>query len=216
MKNLPKQPTFLATCTKKYLQIGFLISISLIIVAFKIPFYKDNNNKKLLSPDYESIILEYLPPINVEKEKMPPKAEVVIQKPTETPNFVETEEELPDIEENIEEPAVDFYDVKFEVEKIEEPEIKVIDFAEKMPSFVGGEVAMFKYVAKKVDYCESAKKFEIEGKVYVRFIIDVDGKVTEVEIVKGLYPCLDKQAMDAVKNMPNWIPGEQGLQKSGG
>lgn len=213
MKITPKPKSFLATCTRKYLQVGFLISIALVIVAFKIPFYKDTNHDKLLVPEYETMVLDYLPPINVEKEKTPPKAKVVKQKLTETPNFVEAEEELPIIEEKIEAPTIDFSDIKFEIEKIEEPEIEVRDFAEKMPKFVGGELAMFKYVAERVRFCESAKRLEIEGKVHVRFVIDTDGNVTDVEIAKGLYPCLDKQAMDAVKNMPKWIPGEQGLQK---
>jgi len=82
-------------------------------------------------------------------------------------------------------------------------------FVEKMPEPVGGFEAMYKFLQNNLIYPAEAKEKKIEGKVFVEFIIEKDGSVTHVKILKSVDPELDEEAVRIVKMMPKWIPGEQ-------
>ena len=79
--------------------------------------------------------------------------------------------------------------------------------AEVMPTFEGGPDAFYAYIINETNYPEEAREAGIEGRVYVRFIIDVDGSVTDTEVKRGLgYGC-DEEALRVVQNSPGWTPG---------
>lgn len=80
---------------------------------------------------------------------------------------------------------------------------------EEMPVYPGGDSALRKYIAENVNYPEVAKKNGIQGKVYVTFVVDVDGSSTAVKIARGVDPSLDKEALRVVSSMPTWAPGKQ-------
>ena len=84
---------------------------------------------------------------------------------------------------------------------------------EKMPEFVGGEQAMYKYIAGNIQYPDQAKKDGIEGRVYISFIVEKDGRISNVETMRGIGGGCDKEALRVIRNMPNWIPGEQRGEK---
>ena len=84
---------------------------------------------------------------------------------------------------------------------------------ETMPSFPGGERAMYSYLNDRIRYPQQARDYEVEGKVYVQFVVDQDGKVTEPKVVKGLgYGC-DEEALRIVRLMPLWMPGKHRQQR---
>ncbi|MBQ9215114.1 MAG: energy transducer TonB [Bacteroidales bacterium] len=120
-------------------------------------------------------------------------------------------EDIAPIEELDDDAKVDFSapveEVVQEEEKPEEPEIFFI--VEEMPQFPGGETALRKYIAENVRYPEMAKENDIQGTVYVRFVVDEKGKVTNVELLRGVDPLLDKEALRVVNSLPNWKPGKQ-------
>ncbi len=89
----------------------------------------------------------------------------------------------------------------------EEPVIFVT--AEKMPEFKGGDRALLKYIAEHVVYPEMAKENDIQGTVFVKFVVNELGKVTDVEILRGIDPLLDKEALKVIKSLPDWKPGFQ-------
>ncbi len=90
-------------------------------------------------------------------------------------------------------------------EVIEEEEPPIV-ICEDMPEFRGN---LLKYVAEHVDYPEIAKENDIQGTVYVGFVINEKGKVTDVTILRGVDPLLDKEALKVVQNLPDWKPGRQ-------
>ena len=120
-------------------------------------------------------------------------------------------EDIAPIEELDDEDKVDFSapveEIVQEEEKPEEPEIFFI--VEEMPQFPGGETALRKYIAENVRYPEMAKENDIQGTVYVRFVVDEKGKVTNVELLRGVDPLLDKEALRVVNSLPNWKPGKK-------
>ncbi|MDP5172464.1 MAG: TonB family protein [Bacteroidia bacterium] len=84
-----------------------------------------------------------------------------------------------------------------------------LDMAEQMPAFPGGESAMFSYLQSKLQYPPLAKEREVEGTVYLRFVVEADGRLTGFRVLRGLgYGC-DEEALRIAKSMPRWKPGAQ-------
>ena len=86
---------------------------------------------------------------------------------------------------------------------------QVIDIAEIMPAFPGGEQAMRKWMNKTLKYPEVAQEMQIEGRVFIQFIVGVDGTIRNAAIIGAVDPLLDNEALRMVKDMPKWIPGSQ-------
>ncbi|QIA08215.1 energy transducer TonB [Draconibacterium halophilum] len=80
---------------------------------------------------------------------------------------------------------------------------------EDMPEFPGGDEALRKYIANAITYPEIAHTKEIEGKVYVSFVVEKDGSIGNAKIERGVDPSLDKEALRVVKSLPKWKPGKQ-------
>lgn len=99
--------------------------------------------------------------------------------------------------------------VKEEVQEAEaEPEPFVV--VEEMPMFPGGDAELLKYIAEHTQYPEIAKENNIQGKVIVRFCVTAKGGVSQVSILKGVDPELDKEAIRVVNTLPAFKPGKQG------
>ncbi|HEY3369886.1 MAG TPA: TonB family protein [Prolixibacteraceae bacterium] len=80
---------------------------------------------------------------------------------------------------------------------------------EQMPEYPGGEAALRKYLSNNVHYPQIATENGVQGKVYVNFVVDRDGGISNVKVVRGVDSALDKEAVRVVKAMPKWIPGKQ-------
>lgn len=80
---------------------------------------------------------------------------------------------------------------------------------ETLPEFPGGNEALMKFISKNLKYPKSAIKDDIQGKVYVKFIVDKNGFVKDAHIAKGVREDLDKAALDVVNKMLQWKPGTQ-------
>jgi protein TonB len=80
---------------------------------------------------------------------------------------------------------------------------------EEMPAFPGGDEALLKYIAEKIIYPEEAAANGIQGRVTLRFVVASDGSVKQVEILRGVHPDLDKEAIRVISLLPKWKPGKQ-------
>ena len=91
-----------------------------------------------------------------------------------------------------------------------EPQEKVIfQVVEEMPQFPGGMGEAMKFLAKNMKYPVAAQQAKIEGRVIVQFVIERDGSVSDVKVMRGVSPELDAEAIRVVSMMPKWIPGKQ-------
>lgn len=86
---------------------------------------------------------------------------------------------------------------------------KPFDVVEQMPSFPGGKEALMKFISENVKYPKEAEEKGLQGRVVVRYIIEKDGSISEVEIAKSVNEYLDAEAIRVVNAMPKWIPGKQ-------
>ena len=85
----------------------------------------------------------------------------------------------------------------------------VYQIVEQMPKYTGGEEAMMKYVAENIKYPQAAKDKNISGRVFVGFVIEKDGSVSNVKVVRGIGGGCDEEAARVIKEMPKWKPGMQ-------
>lgn len=90
-----------------------------------------------------------------------------------------------------------------------EEENKVFDVVEQMPSFPGGDAALMEYLSKNVKYPVVAQENGVQGRVTVTFVVERDGSVTDVKVVRSVDPSLDREASRVISSMPRWIPGKQ-------
>lgn len=80
---------------------------------------------------------------------------------------------------------------------------------EKMPHFPGGPGAFMQYLAKHTHYPAEAVKKGCIGRIFINFVIERDGSISHIKVLRGICPSLDKEAVSVIKNMPKWIPGYQ-------
>lgn len=90
-----------------------------------------------------------------------------------------------------------------------EEEAKVFDVVEQMPSFPGGPSALMEYLHDHVKYPVVAQENGVQGRVVVSFIVEKDGSITDVRVVRSVDPSLDREAARVVSSMPRWTPGKQ-------
>ncbi|RXQ90971.1 TonB family protein [Ancylomarina salipaludis] len=104
---------------------------------------------------------------------------------------------------------VEYGEVVVVEEEEEEDEEQIIFVVEVMPEFPGGTDALLKYLAQNVKYPEEARKMKIQGRVYVGFVVDINGDIIDVRIQRGVHSLLDAEALRVIKAMPKWKPGQQ-------
>jgi len=79
------------------------------------------------------------------------------------------------------------------------------------PTFQGGQLALTEYIDKNFNWTRG--QLTVEGKVFVEFVVDVDGKIKDAKVVRGLCDSCDKEALRLVRNMPTWIAGTENGKK---
>jgi protein TonB len=86
---------------------------------------------------------------------------------------------------------------------------KVFEVVEQMPQYPGGDAALMQYLSSHIKYPVIAEENGIQGRVVCTFVVEKDGSITDVRVVKSVDPSLDKEAVRVIKSMPKWIPGKQ-------
>jgi len=87
-------------------------------------------------------------------------------------------------------------------------DIEIIDFPAKDAQFIGGVAAMQKFINENLVYPDEAIELNVQGLVYVSFVVERDGSVSNVSVERGVYQSIDREAVRVIRSFPNWIPGE--------
>lgn len=87
---------------------------------------------------------------------------------------------------------------------------RVYDVVEQMPSFPGGISGLRTYLNQNIRYPAEAQENCVQGRVIVRFVVEKDGHISDVTVLRSVDPSLDKEAVRVIRNMPRWTPGKQG------
>lgn len=192
-----------------FLQIGLVVVLSLVLVAFEWTSTDVNVDFSLQEEDIE--VEEEIIPITRQEEVKPPPPPpppAVADILNIVEDDVELDEELEIMDtEMSQDDIVDFSNMVFEEETRDEGEVFMI--VEEMPEFPGGSEALQKYLAQSVRYPVIAQENGIQGRVYIQFVINQNGEVTNATILRGVDPSLDREALRVVEAMPKWKPGKQ-------
>ena len=84
---------------------------------------------------------------------------------------------------------------------------------EKRPEFPGGDQALFKFLSSNLKYPSDAKKEGIQGRVICQFTVNKDGSISDIQVLRSVYPSLDLEAVRVISIMPKWEPGVQNGEK---
>ena len=182
-----------------FVNVGFIVTLLVLLLSFNWKNCVLSGSTlvgDLAIPDELEVDI---PPSKQEKPPPPPppppKLEIV-----EDEEILEDEPEIEDVE----------MDEETEIEVVDEvsTEEEIFTVVEDMPVFPGGEAALLKYL-QGVGYPQIAFENDIQGRVFVEFVIDKTGKTTNIKVVRGVHPSLDNAAINRIKNMPRWSPAKQ-------
>ena len=96
-----------------------------------------------------------------------------------------------------------------EEQTVSQNDTRVYDVVEQMPQYPGGDAALMQYLSSHIKYPVIAEENGIQGRVVCTFVVERDGSITNIVVVKSVDPSLDKEAIRVIKSMPKWIPGKK-------
>ena len=191
-----------------FMQIGLIISLIIAWLAFEHKSYDKREIDPSLLRQTEVVEEEM---VEITKQEEPKPQPVEVPKQTTQLEIVEDDVEVEDIEINAEidqaEVVEDYTPVEGEEEEVVEAEVFTI--VEEMPSYPGGDQKMYEYLGKNIKYPQIARESSIQGRVFVNFVVEPDGSVSNVKVLRGIGGGCDEEAVRVVKSMPKWKAGKQ-------
>jgi len=210
---------------RKYVTVSMIIGLVLMVAGVGYPLISSYLNKSRLVREKEKSVTAEM--LNAPKEELPPPPppppppEALVEKVKFTAPVVvedttietglQTQDDLAN-KANTEVPSEDV-EVEIKDEKpqvIEQPQqAEIFTVVEEQPGYPGGEEARIKFLQDNIKYPEEAKELGIQGKVFVTFVVEIDGSITAVNVLRGIGGGCDEEAIRVVKAMPRWVPGKQ-------
>lgn len=188
--------------TSLFFNIGLVITLLLCITAFE---WKFQETQVTVFSDFKGTD-EWIP--DVPPTIQPPKPKpVVIQNPVEVKDD--------DIIKNIPDVIADLTELEdWEPPVFDEPEPEVVEeppmvIVEEMPSPQGGYEGFYKYLAKHIEYPRQAIRMDIQGKVFLSFVVEKDGRLSNIKVIRGIGSGCDEEAIRVLQACPAWHPGRQ-------
>ena len=194
-----------------FIEIGLVVALLVTIAAFE--HNTREKSESLFEDETAQLIEEEIIPITQETPPPPP----------ETPKIPVLSDQIDIVDDNIkvddnilnlEDDANLGVEIMDYVEEVQEEvvEEEAIPFAlvEEKPKFQGGDANTFsKWVSQHLDYPELAKENGVSGRVMVQFTVNPNGTVSDVKVLRGVDPSLDKEAVRVIQSSPKWTPGKQ-------
>jgi len=187
-----------------FLNLGVLVALVVVVSAFewRTPLIFDTiTSCKLIEDPIEIIMPTVIPP-----PPKPPKPIVFIV----PPEPVDNNEPEPDDFESMIDNEIEAKTLPVAIETPEPENVEeVVVIAEVMPEPLGGMSSFYNYVREELKYPRKARNLDIQGKVFVQFVIDKQGNITEVMAIKGIGGGCDEEAVRVIQKAPGWAPGKQ-------
>lgn len=192
-----------------YMLMGFVAVLSLLYIGLEwtqheVTIYEDTATAVIEEEEIEIIqTAEVLPP------PPPPDVPEVIEILNVVEDDIETAEIEIDTEDDKDKQVVIQAPVATSGVAQEEDENVVFVVVESMPAFPGGDAALFKYLNDNIKYPVIAQESGIQGRVVCQFVVNRDGSIVDIEVVRSIDKSLDAEAVRVISKMPRWTPGKQ-------
>ena len=192
------------------LLIGAILTLSVLFVGFE---WSERDKKVTTDTGLQEVVFEeeIIPITEQEQPKQAPP-------PPEAPK-VEEVLEIMDNDSEVEESTIQASDdtqaaveVKYTPVEVEEEEVEeqqIFQVVEEMPEFPGGMGECMKFLGKNIKYPQISQENGVQGRVIVQFVVNQDGSIVDPQVVRGVDPYLDKEALRVISMMPKWKPGKQ-------
>ena len=190
-----------------FFEIGLIVALLIVFAAFE---YKDYDKQTIdLAQKAVDDTPEEIIPITEQKVKPPPPPppkQVTQIKIVE--DDVEVDEDIDiDVEADDDTEVEEYIPPEEDEEEISEAEIFTV--VESMPEFPGGMGELMKFLAQNIKYPPLAKESGIQGRVFINFVVEPTGKISNVKVLRGIGGGCDEEAVRVVESMPSWKPGKQ-------
>ncbi|MBN1820528.1 MAG: energy transducer TonB [Prolixibacteraceae bacterium] len=193
-----------------FLLIGLVVALGATLLAFEWTS-KPSAASSLGELTMQEVEEEFIPVTREQEVKPPPPPKpTVVEILTIVDDDVELDEEL-DIEstEADDETIINIAPIIQAEEEEEVEEQKIFTIVEQQPEFPGGARALYAYINDHVKYPVMAQENGIQGRVFVKFVVDTDGSVSNVEVTRSVDKSLDQEALRVIKSLPKFRPGMQ-------
>jgi protein TonB len=190
-----------------FFEIGLILALVVVLVSFEYKSY-DKVTIDLASRVVQDVPEEIIPITEQKVKPPPPPPPKQVTQIKIVEDDVEVEDELDiDVEADDQTEVEEYVPPVEDEEEVEEAEIFTV--VESMPTFPGGMGALMKYLAENIKYPPLAKESGIQGRVFINFVVEPDGRISNVKVLRGIGGGCDEEAVRVVKSMPKWSPGKQ-------
>lgn len=194
-----------------FIEIGFVVALLITLGAFE--WTSKEKKEATLTAENTELVEEEIIPITQDTPPPPPEAPK-IPVLSDQIDIVDDNIEVDDNIMNLEDDSNMAVEIKEYIEEVQEEvvEEEAIPFqlVEEKPKFQGGDANAFSaWVAKNLNYPEIAKENGVQGRVMLQFTVNPNGSVSDVKVLRGIDPSLDKEAVRVVSSSPKWTPGRQ-------
>lgn len=191
-----------------FVQIGLIVALAAMLVAFEWKSY-DIKQVDLGGRQAEKVEEDLVEITNQNKPPPPPAPPPTTTLINIVQNDVEVEDDLNIDAEATELTEIPEYTPIASTEEEEVAEAEIFTVVEESPSFPGGDEARIRFLTENIKYPQIARESSIQGTVYVTFVVEKNGNVTDVRILRGIGGGCDEEAVRVIKAMPKWNPGKQ-------
>lgn len=191
-----------------FFQMGLVITLGFVLFAFE---YKSYDTKIIdMGVRQQSEVMEETV-LNTQQNTPPPPPP-----PQQVTTVLEIVDNKTEVETNLsidaeadESTQIETYVAPTQTEETETQETEIFTVVEDQPGYPGGDEARIKYLAENIKYPQMARESQIQGTVYVTFVVEKDGRVRDVRVLRGIGGGCDEEAIRVIQNMPRWNPGKQ-------
>lgn len=209
----------------KQLNKALLLSVAILLAGLAYPLVDSYKSKGVFQIGGDTVEIDLLDLPDKEDEIKPELPELPETEPETRERFIAPEVTLDDVTEEGGLPDMEYLNqssvnipvnVNFEkpaeklVEIIEDPEkAPPVIIVEEMPSYPGGETERMKFLQNNIQYPQLAAEISVQGTVYIRFVVDSKGNITDAFVLRGIGGGCDEEALRVINAMPQWHPGKQ-------
>lgn len=189
-----------------FFSIGLFATLGITVMIFENKTYDDQVAAIVRTTDVSDEIME----VPVTSQPPPPPPQVQQPQVVEVPDEEEIEEEIQvnmDVEVT-EDTKVEQIEIKVEKE-VEEDVNQIFTIVEEQAQPIGGMSAFYKYVGEKIKYPSQARRMQVEGRVFCEFVVNRDGTIQDVKVIRGIGAGCDEEAIRIIQSAPAWKPGKQ-------